>query len=40
VLEARVESVLRDHLARADRLGEELLAGRLALDRWPLRRSR
>ena len=35
-LEARVESVLRDHLARCDRLGDDLLEGKIALDRWPL----
>jgi S-adenosylmethionine synthetase len=36
-LEGRVRAVVHDHLARAGGLWEELLAGRLALDRWPLR---
>jgi hypothetical protein len=29
--------VVRGELAEADRLFEELLEGRIALDRWPLR---
>ena len=36
-LAGRVEAVVRDHLTRADRLWQELLEGRIALDRWPLR---
>jgi S-adenosylmethionine synthetase len=38
-LEGRVEAVVRDHLARVDRLWQDLLEGRVALDRWPLRRT-
>jgi S-adenosylmethionine synthetase len=35
-LDARVEAVLRAHLERCERLGDDLIEGRLALDRWPL----
>jgi S-adenosylmethionine synthetase len=38
-LEARVRAVVGDHLAGASRLWRELLEGRVALDRWPLRRG-
>ena len=38
-LASRVEEIMRVHLARIGRLAEELLDGRLAFDRWPLRAS-
>jgi S-adenosylmethionine synthetase len=37
-LEARTRAVVGDALAGASRLWRELLEGRLAIDRWPLRR--
>jgi S-adenosylmethionine synthetase len=37
-IERRVAAVVRGHLERADRLWEELLEGRIALDGWPLHR--
>jgi S-adenosylmethionine synthetase len=38
-LSERVEAAVRGQLAGADRLFEELLDGRIVLDRWPLRRA-
>lgn len=34
---SRIEDIARAHLERIDQLGDDLIDGRLAFDRWPLR---